>query len=27
LPYAGGGKGLPGPLHPRPGALPLGTPN
>jgi hypothetical protein len=26
LPYAGGGKGLPSPLHPRPGALPLGTP-
>jgi len=25
--YAAGGKGPPGPLHPRPGALPLGTPN
>src|SRR6266508_6346610 len=26
LPCAGGGKGRPRPLHPRPGALPLGTP-
>jgi len=26
LPYAGGGRGGPPPLHPRPGALPLGTP-
>ncbi|MCU0495256.1 MAG: hypothetical protein MUD01_27020, partial [Chloroflexaceae bacterium] len=24
---AAGGKGPPGPLHPRPGATPLGTPN
>jgi len=27
LAYAAGGKGLPSPLHPRPGASPLGTPN
>ena len=26
LPYAGGGKGRPRPLHPRPRASPLGTP-
>jgi len=27
LPYAGGGKGGSPPLHPRPWASPLGTPN